>query len=265
MAAVMAACGGGSSTTDNESTSNTAATTVPVATTAAGPTVPATDLTLRITDVHLVNSEEADSGMRVLLPAGVSSASVTLTGLPAPNRIVKRGRRASTPVRELNTRMSGATCRTPANGEAVTVALGSAASGVEVVQMGASDTGSGGNATVSEVAIRYAASSRELNVRLPQIASGDAGGKPAFGLTPASANGAYKATLSWNVIPVFGGTPSAGLLELVQGGAVANQAQGGANVTLTGNVSPPAADVAIRVSNTGGSALVSPTLNIQLP
>jgi len=260
MSALMAACAGGSSTSSDESTSDTAATTVPVATTAAGPAVPATDLTLRITDVHLVNSEEADSGMRVLLPAGVSSASVTLTGLPAPNRIV-----SICQARELNTRMSGATCRTPANGEAVTVALGSAASGVEVVQMGASDTGSGGNATVSEVAIRYAASSRELNVRLPQIASGDAGGKPAFGLTPPSANGAYKATLSWNVIPAFGGTPSAGLLELVQGGAVANQAQGGANVTLTGNVSPPAADVAIRVSNPGGSALVSPTLNVQLP
>src|SRR5438874_1436591 len=78
MTAAVSGCGGGDGggSGDGSASNSAAATTVPVPSTAAGTTVPPTDLTLRITDVRLVNSEESDSGMRVLLPAGVATASV---------------------------------------------------------------------------------------------------------------------------------------------------------------------------------------------
>src|SRR5436853_4703500 len=94
MAATAVACGGGGGGDSggddiNGPTATTAAvSTAPVATTAPGPTVPSTNFTLRITEVRLVNSEESDSGMRMLLPAGVASAAVTLTGLPTPNQVI---------------------------------------------------------------------------------------------------------------------------------------------------------------------------------
>lgn len=257
-----AACGGGSKNGEaGGGASTTPPTTPSVATTAAGPTTPPTNFTLRVTDVRLVNSEEEDSGMRILLPAGVGSADVTLTGLPTPNQVI-----SVCQANALAKRMEGATCKTPANGQPVTVNLGSAASGVEVVQVGVVGPGPDGNsAALEEVNVRYAASSRELNVRLPQIASGDAGGHPTFSLTPPGADGSYRAKLSWTVIPVFGGSPSSGQLQLVQGGNVTNQAQSGADTTIGGNVPAPVGDAAIRVANVGPSALVSPTLDVLLP
>lgn len=263
MAAAGVGCGGGDSGQDNgEGTTATtaAATTVPVASTAPGPTVAAANLTLRINEVRLINSEESDSGMRVLLPSGVASASVTLTGLPTPNQVI-----SVCQARELDSRMTGAFCRTPANGEAVMVPLGAAASGVEVVQVGVAGPGPAGNsAALDEVNIRYAASSRELRVRLPQIAV-ESGGRPTFRMTPASADGAYRAALTWTSIPVFGGNPTLGRLELLQGNAVTSQAESGADTRLMGNVPPPIGDVGIRVLNSGGGALVSPRLTLLLP
>ena len=268
MTVAAAGCGadggddGDDAAAPNPSPAGNSATTVSVPPTGGGTTVAPTNLTLRVTDVRLVGSEEADSGMRILLPAGVTTASVTIAGLPSPNRVI-----SVCQARELERRMSTAVCRTPASGEAVTVALGSAASGVEVVQAGASGTGAAGSlTTLEEVTIRYAASSRELNVRLPQIAAGESGGTPSFGLTPASSDGAYRATLNWTVIPVFGGTDSRGQLQLLQGGSESGQAQTGANaVQLTGNVSAPAGDAAIRVRNLGSAAMVGPTLSVLLP
>ncbi len=268
-----AACGGGDSgdeggegADDGEPTATTAGaasstTTVPVATT-AGATGPATNLTLRITDVRLFNSEESDNGVRVLLPAGVATASVTVTGLPTPNRVV-----SVCQARDLDSRLSGAACRTPTNGEPMTVTLGSAATGIEIVQVGTTGSGAAGNsAALDDVTIRYAASSREVNVRLPQIAAGESGGRPSFGLTPPSADGTYRGTLNWTVIPVFGGSPSTAQLELLQGATVAGQAQGGSGgVQLTGKVSPPVGETSIRIRNTGESALVTPKLNALLP
>ena len=268
VACLGGACGGSDGTDEGDdidggqstATTSGATTTVPVATTAAASAGPATNLTLRVTDVRLFNSEESDNGMRVLLPAGVATASVTLTGVPSPNQVV-----SVCQARELERRLTGATCRAPANGEAVTVALGSAASGVEIIQVGVSAPGAAGNSTtLSEVTIRYSASSREINARFPQIASGEAGGRPSFALVPASSDGAYRATLTWTVIPVFGGTPANGQLELVQGGSVTNQAQSGSEVRLSGTVSPPT-DAFIRLQNLGSAALVSPKLNLLLP
>jgi hypothetical protein len=263
MTATAAGCGGGGgdSNAGGSTPTTIASTTVPVPSTTAGSTVPATSLTLRITDVRLVNSEESDSGMRILLPAGVATASVTLTGLPTPNRVI-----SVCQARDLDSRLSTAACRTPANGEAVNVALGATATGVEIVQVGVTGPGAAGNsAALDEVSIRYSASSREMSARLPQIAGGDVGGAPTFGLTPAGSDGAYRATLGWTVIAVFGGTPANGQLELVQGGTAANQAQGSAaGVQLNGRLPAPG-EAAIRIRNVGASALVTPKLTALLP
>jgi hypothetical protein len=260
----LAGCGGGGGDSDNEDDvgAGQPSTTVPVATTAAGTTVPGTALTLRITDVRLVNSEESDSGMRVLLPAGVANASVTLTGVPTPNRVISVCQAS-----ELDRRQGGASCRTPANGEAATLPVGSEAKGVEIIQIGVSGAGAGGNQTsIDEILIRYTASSREVSVRFPQIAAGESGGRPTLGLKPASSDGAYRAQLGWTVIPVFGGTPSDGQVELVQGTTVANKANGtGADVRLNGNATPAGSDAVLRISNVGSSALVTPKLTVLLP
>ena len=233
-----------------------------VPTTAGGPTVPATNVTLRLADVRVVNSEESDSGMRVLLPAGVATASVTVNGLPNPNRVV-----SVCQARELERRLSGAACRTPANGEAVTVTLGSAATGVEIAQVGVSGSGPEGNITsLSDVTIRYAASSREISVRLQEVAGSDAGGRPTISMTPAGTTGAYRASVNWRIIQVFGGTDSRGQVELLQGGNVTNQAES-ANTQLQLNGTAPAGatDLAIRLRNIGTAAMVTPQLTATLP
>ena len=260
LAMTVTAAGCGSD--GGESPSVTAApTTVPVPSTAPGTTVPPTNLTLRITDVRLVISEESDRGLRVLLPDGVTSASVTLTGVPSPNGVI-----SVCQARDLDGEAGGAACRRPASGEAVTVTLGTTAKGVEVVHTAASATGASTNSfALAEVTIRYAASSREVNVRLPQIAPGDSGGRPTFGLSPASADGTYRATFGWKVIAAFGGTPNSGQLEVLEGSRVINQSQGSGEVQLSGNVPTPVADAAIRVQNSGSSLLVTPKLTALLP
>lgn len=265
LTAAAAGCGGdGGEVTDIEAAPerSTTPTTAPVPTTVAGTTVPPTNLTFRMTDVRVVNSEESDSGMRVLLPAGVATASVTVNGLPSPNRVI-----SVCQARELDRRLSGAACRTPASGEAVTVTLGSAATGVEIAQVGVSGSGPEGNITsLSEVTIRYAASSREVSLRLQEVAGSDAGGRPTFTMTPAGASGAYRASLNWKIIPVFGGTDSRGQLELLQGGNVTNQAESAnTQVQLTGTAPAGASDVSIRLRNIGAAAMVTPQLTATFP
>jgi hypothetical protein len=266
LAMTAAACGGGGDG-DNDTDigagpdSTTGSTTAVAPTTVAATAGPVVNLTFRMTDVRVVNSEEADSGMRILLPAGVATASVTVNGLPSPNRVI-----SVCQARDLKLRMSGAACRTPANGEAVTVTLGSTATGVEIVQVGASGSGPGGNSTsLSEVIIRYAASSRDVSLRLQEIAGDDAGGRPTFSMTP-SGPGAYRATLNWKVIPVFGGTDSRGRLEAVQGDNTVNQAEGNnTQAQLTGTAPAGASEVGIRIRNVGTAAMVTPELTATLP
>ena len=258
MVTLVACGGGGSSTATSGSSTSAAPATTPTTAAATGPT---TNLTLKVADVHLAASEESDSGMRILLPAGVASATVTLAGLPSPNPVIQVCQ-----ANNLDQRMTGATCKQPTSGQAVTLTLGSSATGVEVAQVGPIDTSPTGNSfTISQMTVTYAASSRQVNVRLPSIASGDAGGKPSFTLSPAG-TGPYQAALTWKVIQVFGGTPSSGQLDLLQGGTSTSQAQGGGEVHLNGSLDAyNTAEASIRVSNTGGSALVSPTLNATLP
>jgi hypothetical protein len=259
----LAACGsdGDSASDDLDSSQAATTTTAPVPTTVGGTTVPPTNLTLRISDLRLVISEETNRGVRVLLPAGVTSASVTLPEIASPNRVV-----SICQTQDLNAVMSAAACRTPTGSEPVTVALGSAARGVEIIHLATPTAGPGDNTfTVEEVQISYAASSREINVRLPQIDAGDAAGRPTFALTPASADGRYRATFAWRVIPTFGGTPSQGQLEVVRGGTAVAQGQGSPEVEIDGTAPAPAADLAVRASNLGTSLLVSPVLNLLLP
>jgi hypothetical protein len=138
---------------------------------------------------------------------------------------------------------------------------------VEIVQAGVSGAGpAGSTTTIDDVTIRYAATSRDVKARLAQIAAGEAGGRPSFALTPAGPSGSYRAQLTWTVIQVFGGTPSNAQLDLVQGGAVANHAEGGGlDLRLNGTVPAPVGDVAIRVQNIGSAAMISPKLTLQLP
>ncbi len=268
VAVLAAACGGGGGDGDDgdiaAAPSTTAAaspTTTAAPTTVPATTLPASDLTLRITDVRLANSEESDNGVRIVLPAGVPTASVTVTGLPSPNRVV-----SVCQANDLDRRLTTAACRMPVSGEAVNVALGSAATGVEIVHSAVSGSGpAGSTTTLGEITIRYSASSREVSARLSQIAAGESGARPTFALTPVG-GGAYRATLTWTVIQVFGGTPSSAQLELLQGGNVANKAEGGGlDVRLSGEAPASAGDAAIRVQNLGSSALVSPKLALLLP
>ncbi|HUR23011.1 MAG TPA: hypothetical protein VMZ73_03970 [Acidimicrobiales bacterium] len=265
MTAVAAGCGGGGGDdTDTEvepAPERPPLSTSAVPTTSGGTTVPTTNLTLRLADVRVANSEESDSGMRVLLPAGVATASVTVNGLPSPNRVI-----SVCQAKELERRLSGAACRTPANGEAVTVSLGSAATGVEIAQVGVSGSGPGGNITaLSDVTIRYAAASRDVSLRLQEVAGSDAGGQPTFTLTPAG-SGTYRSQLTWRIIQVFGGTDSRGRLELVQGGNVVNQGDGAnTQAQLNGTAPAGAADLAIRIRNIGTAAMVTPQLTATFP
>jgi hypothetical protein len=264
LAAVATACGGGGgdSGDGDPAAPAGATTTVPVASTTAASTVPSTNLSLRITDLHLANSEESDNGVRILLPAGATTVAVSIAGLPSPNQIIRVCQ-----ADDLDRRLTTAVCRTPATGEAATLSLGGGATGVEILQVGVSGTGPAANTTtLSEVTIRYAASSREVSVRLPQIEAGESGGRPTFALTPTGTNGTYRATLNWTVIQVFGGTPSNAQVELVQAGNTVNKAAGGGlELRLTGDAPQPVGDAALRVQNLGSSALVNAKLAMLLP
>lgn len=263
LAGSAAACGGGGGGDNSDAGAPAATTTAPVATTAAtGTTLPATNLSLRMTDVRVGNSEESDNAVRVLLPPGVTTATVSITGLPSPNQVI-----SVCQANDLQQRLPTAVCRMPAAGATATLPLGNGATGVEIVQVGANGSGPGASVTaLSDVTIAYAASSRDVSVRLPQIEAGDTGAKPTFTLTPAGASGAYKAVLDWTVIQVFGGTASNAQLELVQNGNSVNKASGGGlEVQLTGNVPSPPGDAGFRVQNIGTGALVNVRLALTLP
>jgi hypothetical protein len=262
VALVAGGCGSGDdSGTDDPNAAAVVTTTTPVPSTVAGTTVPPTNLTLRATDLRLVISEETNRGVRVLLPAGVASASVTLPDLPSPNRAI-----SVCQTQDLTAVMSGAACRTPTGSEAVTVTLGTAARGVEIIHVATPTTGPASNTfTLKEVQISYAASSREVDVRLPQIDAGDSAGRPTFALTPPAADGAYRATFRWQVIQSFGGTPSQGQLEVLRSGTVVDQSQGSPEVRINGTAPPPRSDLAIRAQNVGTSLLVNPALSMLLP
>lgn len=261
MALAVAGCGSGSDSGDNAAAPAVTTTTAPVPSTAPGTTVPPTNLTLRLTDLRLVISEETNRGVRVLLPPGVASASVTLPDIASPNRVI-----SVCQTQDLTAVMSAAVCRTPTGSEPVTVQLGTAARGVEIIHVPTQTAAVGSNTlTVKEVQISYAASSREVSVRLPQIDAGDSGGRPAFALTPPSADGSYRATFHWQVIPTFGGTPSQGQLELLRGDSAVNQGQGSPEVEIDGTAPPPRTDLAVRAQNLGTSLLVTPVLTLLLP
>lgn len=268
-AASAAACGGGGGggTDNNDAAAPVPTTTAPVATTAATGTTlpttnaPGTNLSLHMTDLRVGNSEESDNAVRVLLPAGVTTVTVSITGLPTPNQVI-----SVCQANDLQQRLPTAACRMPAAGATATLPLGNGATGVEIVQVGVNGSGPGASVTaLSDVIISYAASSRDVSVRLPQIEAGDTGNKPTFTLTPPGPTGAYKAVLNWTVVQVFGGTSSSAQIDLVQNGNSVNKASGGGlQVQLTGNAPSPG-EAGFRVQNTGAGALVSVRLVLTMP
>ena len=265
LAASAAACGGGGGGgKDNTDAAAPAATTTPpVASTApTGTTLPATNLTLHMTDIRVGNSEESDNAFRVLLPPGVTTATVSITGLPTPNQVI-----SVCQANDLQQRLPTAVCRMPAAGATAVLPLGSGATGVEIAQVGTNGSGPGASVTaLSDVTITYAASSRDISLRLAQIEAGDAGAKPTFTLTPPSPTGAYKAMLNWTVVQVFGGTASTAQIDVVQNGNSVNKTSGsGLQVQLAGNVPSPPAEAGFRVQNIGAGALVSVRLVLTMP
>jgi len=122
------------------------------------------DVTLLITDLRFVNSEESDNAFRALVDSPVPDLTVKVTGVPTPNRVI-----LVCPVNELAQRSAPASaCVTPESGVATRVPHGPLYKGVEVVQVGVSGAGPGGNSTaIGEIAITYPATSRNVQFRLP--------------------------------------------------------------------------------------------------
>lgn len=240
-----------STTTPGPATTSTTA-TAPATTTLPFPsTVPAGSVTLRATDVRLFNSEESDNAFRVLFESAASEVTVVLGGLPSPNRVV-----FVCPATELERRVPAAGCVTPADGERVKVPHRPDRRGVEVVQVGVAGTGAQGNSTtVGQIAITYPPSSREVRLRLPPLAPGDAGGAPSFTLSPAGP-GAYRATATWS------GGGNAEMTFTV--GSNVSRAEGPPGAQTTGSVSPPV-EGTVRIRNTSPSTLSGFTVTALFP
>lgn len=231
--------------------------TAPTLTTRPGTT--GDSVTLTITDLRLVNSEESDNGLRVFMDtAGAPpDVAVVLTGgVPSPNRTIR-----VCPAVELETRVSAPGCATPASGEVVKVPHLPNYRGVEIVQVGVAAAGPGANSTaVGEIAITFPAATRQVRVRLPAVSAGDAGGRPAFKLTPPGP-GSYRASAQW--APTATGTGEAEL-TLTTPTSTVSRAQGGPGTSLTGNLSPTG-EAVIRFRNTGAAALTRVVLTVLFP
>ena len=235
---------------------STSSTTLAPATTAASTTTtvlpapstgPAGSVTLRAAEVRLVNSEESDNAFRALFDSA-GEVTVVLRGLPSPNRVV-----FVCPAAELERRQPVGGCVTPNDGEPVTVAPGPDRRGVEVVQVGVSGTGPGGNATtVALIAVTYLPTSREVRLRLPPL---EADSGPSFTLSPAGA-GTYRATATWS------GGANAELTFTVGSNVSRNQGPPGAQAA--GSVSPPV-EGTVRVRNTSSSTLLGVTITALFP
>lgn len=263
MAAVLTstviACNPGDDTagpTTSASVSTPTSTSVLVTTTTP-PTTTGT-VTLSMTGVRLVNSEESDNALRVLFDSAATDVSVTLTGIPSPNRII-----LVCPANELErpVRAAGG-CSTPAAGETVKVPHGGDIKGVTVVQVGVAGTGPAANSTsVGEIALTYAPTSREVRLRLPPLREGESGGRPTMKMTPVGTAGTYRGTATWS--SPGGGTGEAELL-LTAGTSVVSRSQGGPGSMLNGTMSPPA-EATFRFANAGSVTLLAPTLTLLFP
>ena len=253
--AVAAACTADESTGPSNPTSTTAAeppTTAAPSTTAAvaSSTVPAGSVTLRATGVRLVNSEESDNALRALFESAASEVTVVLTGIPSPNRVV-----LVCPATELERRVTGPGCVTPAEGEPVRVAHRPNHRGVEVVQVGVAGTGPAANSiTVGQIAITYPPTSRDVRLRLPPLRPGEAGA-PSFTLSPAGP-GTYRATATWT----GGGTAEVTFTV----GSNVSRSEGPPGAQATGSVSPPA-EGTVGIRNTGSSTLTALVVTALFP
>lgn len=256
-----AACSSGTQSPSTNPTSGLASTPAASASSAAAPATSAPptaagSVTLSITDLRLINSEESDNALRVLVESAAPELTVTMTGVPSPNRVI-----LVCPANDLGRRTAAASgCVTPASGEAVKVPHGTDSKGVEIVQAGVSSAGAAGNSTaIGEIAISYPATSRQVQIRLPPLQQGESGGRPTFRMTPVGP-GTYQATAAFTA--ALGG-PGEAELTLVTGSATTNMARG-AGPTLSGTLSPPA-EASFRLRNSGSVALTALTLTAQFP
>jgi hypothetical protein len=235
----------------------TAAATTAPATSTSPTTAGATNLTLTVTNLRLVNSEESDNALRVLFASGAPDVTVTLgSGVPSPNQVIR-----VCPTAELDRRVPGAQCATPASGEAVRVPHGTMYRGVEVVQVGVAGSGPAANATtIGTITVTFSGTSREIRVRMPPLVQGESGGRPTFRLSPVGP-GAYRASATWNP---SGGVAGEAELALLSGTTTVTRAQGAPGVEISGTLSPPA-EASIALRNSGSSTLLAPALTMLFP
>ena len=222
-----------------------------------------------MTDLRLVNSEESDNGFRVFLDAASDALDVSVTvtgGVPSPNRTI-----LVCPAVELENRVRAPGCAMPASGEAVKVPHLPNYRGIEVTQVGVTGSGPGARTTaIGEIAVTFPATTREVRMRLPVVAAGDAGGRPTFRMTPVGP-GTYRASAQWSPSGGNSGEAELTLNTVTSNTATSNtatstvsRAQGGPGTLLTGNLSP-AGDATIRFRNTGSTALLRTVLTILFP
>lgn len=256
-----AACSSDGESPSTNPTSNPTATAGPVTSASPGPTsAPATDpgeVTLFITELRLINSEESDNALRVLVDSPVPDLTIKVTGVPNPNKVILV---CPTNAIQPRTPVPGSACVTPASAEPVRVPHGTTYKGVEIVQVGVSGAGPAGNSTaISEIAISYPATSRLVQFRLPPLQQGEAGGRPSFRMTPVGP-GAYQATAAFTAAI---GNQGEAELTLVSGTSTQNMARG-PGPSLSGTLSPPT-EATIRLRNSGSVTLTQLTLNAQFP
>ena len=233
--------------------------TAPTLSTRPGGTVAGDTVTLTISDLRLVNSEESDNGLRVFLDSAGPTPEVTviLTGVPSPNRTIR-----VCPAVELERRIGVPGCVTPAGGEAVKVPHLPNYRGLEIVQVGVVTTGVGANTyALGEIAVTFPAATREVRMRLPPLAAGDGSGRPTTLRMTPTATGSYRANARWT-----GTAAGTGEIDLTLNTptSTVSQARGGPGTSLTGNLSPPG-EAFVRFRNAGSTTLSNVLLTVQFP
>ena len=214
-------------------------------------------MTFTATGVRLLDSEGADNGLRIVVDSAASDLAVTLAGVPEPNRVV-----TVCPAPAFDHHVAAPGCAMPASGATVLVPHGADYAGVEIALAGVTGPGPAGSAlTLSSITVAYIPSSRQVRLRLPPMPNRDTGGTPDFRLSPAGP-GTYRALATW--APSATGTSGEAELVLATGSSDVSRSQGGPDLQVSGNLSPPAeADVGFH--NTGSVALLAPTLTVLFP
>lgn len=249
---VGGACASGTGDRAGEGRAGTAVQSPPTIgapTLTTGPGPEAGEVTLVVSGLRLVNSEESDNGFRVFVASPSAQVAVVLDGMASPNRVVH-----VCPAVELERYVGAPGCTPPENGQTVNVRHQPDYRGLQVVQVGVQGPGEGGRSTVvGTIRATFTAASREVRFRLPPVAPGEV---VSFALGPPG-DGTYRATGTW---PATG----QGELVLTSGSREISRAEGGTGTSLTGNLSPPA-PATVTFRNAGTAHLAGVVLTIGFP